>query len=615
MRKRQRLGSVSRICSLSGEPLEQRQCLASNVMVTLADQAVMEGESHQATVRLSAASSQVERVLVSLTDGTATYGKDYFGMLTQQLTYMPGQTSQTITIPTLRDDAAEGVETFRITATPVNPRISAGSTTARIVEYAPPEEISVEATSVVEGGDGSTATASFLVTLSGPSDRAVTVSYQTRDRTARATGGDYRATSGTLTFAPGETSKPVTVQVVGDDVEEGDETFELVLTEATNGRIGDAIATGTILDDDSPADVNQPGFQITLEFIASPFGEVPEDVRQIAQEAADRWSEIIVGDLPLVDEGGKLIDDLLFTVQMGLLGGGQNSPGGTLANAGPTRFRNGRSGLPSMAITGIDPFDANTQSPFGRQALFETIVHEMAHGLGFTDGTDVFNRYINEPDTAFVGPNALRAYNSIFGLNATGVPLDPGSLAHWDEFVFTTELMTPTSDPGFNQISRVTVGALEDMGYEVNYAAADPYTPIRRPLAAPINAIADGSARPGDSPAATPTTRPASPAPTTTGPAPLPPPVWAVDPVTRKLPPPPGRPRPISMADSKPFALVFGPTFGHMTARQQAVFRNLATQFAAAAAYGSVTTDSSFWTTDSDADSRRVFARAAADRW
>src|SRR5262249_18964751 len=76
---------------------------------------------------------------------------------------------------------------------------------------------------VTEGNSGFD-DAAFAVVLSAASNRTVTVNYTTQDGTATAPS-DYTAASGTLTFAPGETSKTVHVQVRGDTVVESDETF------------------------------------------------------------------------------------------------------------------------------------------------------------------------------------------------------------------------------------------------------------------------------------------------------------------------------------------------------------------------------------------------------
>jgi hypothetical protein len=101
---------------------------------------------------------------------------------------------------------------------------------------------------VTEGNTGA-ASATFTVTLSTASAEAVALAYATADGIASASS-DYRSTSGTLTFAPGETSKTVTVLVAGDRLAEPGETFAVNLTAATNATIGDGQGIGTILDDE-----------------------------------------------------------------------------------------------------------------------------------------------------------------------------------------------------------------------------------------------------------------------------------------------------------------------------------------------------------------------------
>ena len=95
--------------------------------------------------------------------------------------------------------------------------------------------------------EGTGATLAFAVTLSRPATGLVTLDYQTGDGTARA-GADYTATSGTLSFAPGETSRTVQVPVLADAHDEGEETMTLSLSNPTGARIGDGEATGTIVN-------------------------------------------------------------------------------------------------------------------------------------------------------------------------------------------------------------------------------------------------------------------------------------------------------------------------------------------------------------------------------
>ena len=89
----------------------------------------------------------------------------------------------------------------------------------------------------------------FAVTLSRATSGTVAVAYATADGSATA-GSDYTATAGTLTFAPGETAKTVTVPVLDDAHDEGEETLTLRLTAATGAVIADGVATGTIKNTD-----------------------------------------------------------------------------------------------------------------------------------------------------------------------------------------------------------------------------------------------------------------------------------------------------------------------------------------------------------------------------
>ena len=100
-----------------------------------------------------------------------------------------------------------------------------------------------------EANEGADAAIEFEVSLGRAAKHRVTVDYATSDGTAVA-GEDYTATSGTLTFAPGETAKTVSVPLLDDAIDEGKETFTLTLSNAEGARIVDGEATGTIKNDD-----------------------------------------------------------------------------------------------------------------------------------------------------------------------------------------------------------------------------------------------------------------------------------------------------------------------------------------------------------------------------
>jgi hypothetical protein len=106
---------------------------------------------------------------------------------------------------------------------------------------------------VPEGNSGTTP-ATFNITLSGVSSVPVTVNYSTADGTATVADADYQSVNDSVTFAAGETSKPVSIPVNGDTKFETDETFFVNLTGASGATVGDGQGQGTIQnDDDAPS--------------------------------------------------------------------------------------------------------------------------------------------------------------------------------------------------------------------------------------------------------------------------------------------------------------------------------------------------------------------------
>ena len=211
-------------------------------------------------------------------------------------------------------------------------------------------------------------------------------------------------------------------------------------------------------------------------------------IAAVFQAAAARWSQIIVGDLPDATYNGIRVDDLRIDASAISIDGA----GGVLGQAGPDRFRSG-SLLPYHGIMQFDTADLNQL--FAQGTLQAVIEHEMGHVLGI--GTIWSQRGLlsgagtNNP--IFVGAQATAAYNQIFGVNAAGVPVEnsggPGTRdSHWRESTLRTELMTGYLGPGTRiPISRITVGSLADLGYTVNFAAADPFSASGAALAGLVN--------------------------------------------------------------------------------------------------------------------------------
>ena len=148
-----------------------------------------------------------------------------------------GHEAVTLTLPATADCAAPGA-----VCTPDGRRLERPLS----VTVKGPPALSVADARAREGSD---ATIDFAVTLSRAASGEVTVRYATRDGTAKK-GEDYRQAKGTLVFAAGETAKTLSVALLDDLVDEGEETFTLVLKSAKGAAIVDGEATGTIENDD-----------------------------------------------------------------------------------------------------------------------------------------------------------------------------------------------------------------------------------------------------------------------------------------------------------------------------------------------------------------------------
>jgi Calx-beta domain-containing protein len=201
-------------------------------------------------VLLTSATVGTVTVDYTTSDGAALAGSDYTAT-SGTLTFTPGQTSKPIPVTIVNDALAEDDETFTLNLSNATGGIAIADPqgVGTIVNDDLDPTVSVGNASVVEGDIGTT-TLSLPVTLSGPSGREVDVDYATSDGTATA-GSDYTATSGTLVFAAGDTSKQIAVTVNGDLLVEGNETFTVTLSAPFNADLGTTVATGTITNDDA----------------------------------------------------------------------------------------------------------------------------------------------------------------------------------------------------------------------------------------------------------------------------------------------------------------------------------------------------------------------------
>lgn len=212
------------------------------------------------TVSLTSASTNSITVNYTTANGTASAGSDYQSA-SGTLTFAPGETSKTISVSVFGDTSLESAETFAVNLSgAVNATLgdSSGTGTIENDDVPPPSTLSVADVSGPENGGSLT----FAISLSSASSSSVTVSYATANGTAKAGNRqDYLSRSGSLTFAPGETSKTVSVTLRNDTRVEGDEYFFLNLSNASGATIADSQGLGTIEDDDQ----GSSGFQSPVD--------------------------------------------------------------------------------------------------------------------------------------------------------------------------------------------------------------------------------------------------------------------------------------------------------------------------------------------------------------
>ncbi|MEM7590973.1 MAG: Calx-beta domain-containing protein, partial [Cyanobacteria bacterium P01_A01_bin.83] len=200
-------------------------------------------------------SDGVVTVDYSSANDTAVAGNDYQGQ-SGTLTFADGETSKTVSIPIFEDDLVEGVENFSLSINNVTGGATLSGVTSAQVNIQDndfeinPGFISLATnTYQVNETDG---TVDITIVRTEGSDGVVSIDYDTIEATATA-GNDYTTTSGTITFADGETSKTVTIDIIDDNLGEGNEEFGF----AIDNLVGDATllaprtALVTIVDDET----------------------------------------------------------------------------------------------------------------------------------------------------------------------------------------------------------------------------------------------------------------------------------------------------------------------------------------------------------------------------
>jgi uncharacterized protein YkwD len=230
--------------------------------ISVADVVITEGNSGEATaemtVTLSKAAATAVTVAYRTQDVTATVADaDYVAVAAgTPLVIAAGQTTGKIVVKVKGDTKLESDETFKVVLSgPQNATIDDGEGVCTITndDSASPSvpSLSIGGVTITEG-NGGTKVARFEVSLSSAASAAVTVGVSTEDGTATAADADFvpLSSGSQITFAPGQTTKTIDVQVSGDTKFEQDETFTVVLSAPVNATIGQAIGVGLIVNDD-----------------------------------------------------------------------------------------------------------------------------------------------------------------------------------------------------------------------------------------------------------------------------------------------------------------------------------------------------------------------------
>ena len=254
-----------------------------------------------------------------------------------------------------------------------------------------------------------------------------------------------------------------------------------------------------------------PGYTITIQQFGPPF---PAAAQAAFDSAVAKWQRIIYRplsqialDIPADSACPGIPTPAINMTTTGLVilasVDSIDGPGKTLAEASPCRIR----GSNSLTAVGIMKFDSADVKSLTAASLAFVVLHEMNHVLGFGTlwGVSPYN-YLQLPssppgtilDTYFSGPKGVLAFDSTGGLNYTGAANNPsvgshqvpvedcgtspyvsptcglGTVnSHWRKVVFGNELMTGYISTGANPLTIVSVAADADLGYVVNYAAAD----------------------------------------------------------------------------------------------------------------------------------------------
>ncbi len=212
----------------------------------------------------------------------------------------------------------------------------------------------------------------LTVTLSVPVSSPVTVDYSTISGTATA-GSDFVAATGTITFAPNQTTQTITVLINGDNAAEADETFQVVLSNSQNAVIADGKAIITILNNDSGILPSISGLDSQITVLETAVNSAPQLIDGNATFSDPDTPNLLGGNLNVAITSGGSADDQLAVRNQGT-SAGQIGVVGTAVSFGGVSFatitNDGANG--GMLVVS---FTTSAATPAAIQALIENLTY------------------------------------------------------------------------------------------------------------------------------------------------------------------------------------------------------------------------------------------------
>jgi hypothetical protein len=294
--------------------------------VSIADARMSEGNNGTSnmlfTVTLSGAIT-VPATVNYASSGYTAYSDSDFRSVRGTVTFNPGETVKTIAVPIFGDSEVEPDETFSVSLfLPINATIARATASGTIVDDDGDGIIAATSVKIAEGNSGTT---NAVITLTASKPFTGEIDFFTVDGTARS-GSDYIARASFVTFN-NETTKTISIPIIGDTFAELDETFEVYLwtnnnlfLNASSVRISPAVVSVTIANDDigvGPARLTIPtGTKLPLAVILGSNTEQQVTFTSSNPTVATVPESVPVTGTKLVDVAGMRAGDATITATL-----------------------------------------------------------------------------------------------------------------------------------------------------------------------------------------------------------------------------------------------------------------------------------------------------------